>query len=131
MKQQILSDVISRINVARRSHMKSILIPNANLARKLMFLFEEIGLIRGFLIIEHSSNVEVMLKYNRSQSVIHEIKQVSKPRKRVYASLIKLKHIKENGNKIIYIISTNKGLLLVYECLKLGICCEFLLKIII
>ena len=131
MKQQALSDIISRINVARRAHMQSILIPNVSMARKLLSLFETIGLIRGYTIQDYTGFVEVLLKYNKSLCIIDDLKQISKPSRRIYVSLTKLKRMKDKHNKTIYIISTTRGLLLDSECLIAGLGGEVLVKVVI
>jgi len=131
MKQQALSDIISRLNVARRGHMQYIKIPNVSMARNLLGLFEHIGLIRGYTILENTGFLEVMLKYNKSLSVIHDLKQISKPSRRIYVDMIRLKRLKDKHNKVIYIISTTKGLMLDSECLVAGIGGEVLVKVVI
>ncbi len=53
--------------------------------------------------------IKVMLKYVDGESVIHEIKRLSRPGRRYYAKIKGLKPIK--GKLGISILSTNKGLM--------------------
>ena len=97
-----------------------------------MSVFEEIGLIRGYSVMDdNEGKLEVFLKYSKSQCIIQHLKQISTPGRRIYASLLDLVKLKERGSKNIYIISTSKGLMLDSECMRLRICGEVLLKVVL
>jgi small subunit ribosomal protein S8 len=74
------------------------------------------GFIRGYTTTEHSSGrteFEVELKYFDGQPVIKSIDRVSKPGRRVYASVDKLPHVM-NGLGVA-IVSTPKGVMADHE----------------
>ncbi len=53
--------------------------------------------------------LKIFLKYVNGESVIHELKRLSKPSRRYYAGTNNIKPVK--GNLGITILSTNKGLM--------------------
>jgi ribosomal protein S8 len=112
-----LADFIARLNVAKRKHLKTIIIRPSNLVFSLLKIFEDLGIIRGYSILENF-NIEILLKYNNSRSAFTDIKIVSKPSKRVYVNMLKLHKIKEIYAGNILILSTSKGFMLDIECLK-------------
>jgi small subunit ribosomal protein S8 len=74
------------------------------------------GYIRGYTAVEHTggrSEFEIELKYFDGAPVIREISRVSKPGRRVYASVKNLPRI--NNGLGISIVSTPKGIMADHE----------------
>jgi len=70
------------------------------------------GYIRGYTSIDHASGrseLEIELKYFDGSPVIREIARVSKPGRRVYASVKNLPRI--NNGLGVAIVSTPKGVM--------------------
>lgn len=74
---------------------------------KLLNLLIEEGLINGFYY-DNNNYIMVLLKYNKNNSAITHIKQISKPGKRVY---VKNKWLYKNTKNGVFILSTQKGFL--------------------
>jgi small subunit ribosomal protein S8 len=70
------------------------------------------GYIRGYATVEHQSGrseIEIELKYFDGEPVIREIERVSKPGRRVYASVRNLPRV--NNGLGISVLSTPKGIM--------------------
>ncbi len=111
-----LGDMITRIrNAATRSRSK-VLTPGSKLRARVLEVLKTEGYIRGYASVEHSdgrSEFEIELKYYDGAPVIREIERVSKPGRRVYASVKALPRI-HNGLGIA-ILSTPKGVMADHE----------------
>ena len=117
MTNYILSDFISRLNVARKNKLKTIIIKPSKIILELLKIFESLGIIRGYFIT-NNYKIEVFLKYNRSKCVFTNLKVLSKPSKRIYVDLENLHKLKEKYPSDILLLSTSNGLMLDIECLK-------------
>ena len=115
--QSVLSEFISRLNVAKAGHFLSINVIETKIVLKVLNMFEELGIIRGF-ILKDDKNIEVFLKYSRlGYCTFRSIRVVSTPGLRKYVNLQQLYALKsETGKNSIFIISTQEGLLFDYEC---------------
>jgi small subunit ribosomal protein S8 len=69
------------------------------------------GYIRGYAVVEREgrSEIEIELKYFEGEPVIREIARISKPGRRVYASVKNLPRI--NNGLGVAIVSTPKGVM--------------------
>ena len=70
------------------------------------------GYVRGYAVVAHAngrSELEIELKYFDGAPVIREIERVSKPGRRVYASVKNLPRI--NNGLGVAIVSTPKGVM--------------------
>jgi small subunit ribosomal protein S8 len=106
-----ISDMLTRI---RNAHMRSknkVAVPTSRLRESVLEVLHKEGYIRGFATIEKDgkSEIEVELKYFDGAPVIKEIHRVSKPGRRVYASVATLPSV-FNGLGI-SILSTPKGVM--------------------
>ena len=126
----IIADFVARLNIAKSQHMKSIIISYSKIILTLLKMFEDLGIIRGYFVLDQYK-IEVYLKYNQSKSVFSNIKIVSKPSRRVYVDMIKLKKFKNKYEGEILIMSTNEGYLFDLECIRRNIGGEIVLRIII
>jgi len=91
---------------------RSIEAPYSNLNFSIAQILKEEGFIKEVAVKEQEglhNKIEVFLKYVNGESVIHELKRLSKPSRRYYAGAKSIKPVK--GNLGIAILSTNKGLM--------------------
>jgi len=132
MQSSIIPIFLSKLNVARQGHFVSVKVEHTAITLRLLEMFDEIGIIRGYHILPLENKIKVVLRYiTGSFSIFYKITQVSKPSKRIFVDimhLIKLKE-QESGNNI-YIISTPCGIMFDSECLLHNIGGEVLLKIV-
>lgn len=132
MQSSIIPIFLSKLNIAKQGHFVSIKVEYTAMTLKLLEMFDEIGIIRGYHILPLENKIKVILRYVAgSFNIFYKIVQVSKPSKRIFVDimhLIKLKELQSGNN--IYIISTSKGIMFDSECLLNNIGGEVLLKII-
>ena len=126
----LVSDVISTLRIASRSHISSI---NLKIQKYTGFILT-ILYIQGFIARFNKLNgtyFRVYLKFLRSKPIITTIKIISKPSKRMYCTLAKLNLLVNNSNfSGFFILSTSKGLLTSDECLfRYHVSGEIILKI--
>jgi len=84
----------------------------------LNILWDE-GYILGYKILPNSNTILIYLKYNNKIPAITNFKIVSKSSIKIYYSIKQLWKINENHGLLI--LSTDKGLLSINSCKKLGI----------
>lgn len=86
--------------------------PYSNMKYSIASILKDEGFIKDFEVIGQevsTKKIKIFLKYVRGESVIHEIKRLSRPGRRYYASIRVLKPVK--GKLGISILSTDKGLM--------------------
>jgi small subunit ribosomal protein S8 len=86
--------------------------PGSKLRQSVLEVLKSEGYIRGYASVEHTggrSELEIELKYFDGEPVIREISRVSKPGRRVYASVKALPRI--NNGLGVSILSTPKGVM--------------------
>ena len=107
-----LGDMISRITNAQMRKKPKVSTPASRLRVSVLDVLKSEGYIRGYTSVEHASGrseLEIELKYFDGAPVIREISRVSKPGRRVYASVRALPRI--NNGLGIAIVSTPKGVM--------------------
>lgn len=107
-----LGDMITRIRNAQMRNKSKVSTPGSKLRANVLEVLKSEGYIRGFSATELGngrSEFDIELKYFDGQPVIREISRVSKPGRRVYASVKNLPRI-SNGLGI-SILSTPKGVM--------------------
>jgi small subunit ribosomal protein S8 len=106
-----VGDMLTRIRNAQQRGKSKVDVPPSRLRERVLEVLHKEGYIRGFTTIEKDgqSNLEVELKYFDGAPVIKEIQRVSKPGRRVYASVSTLPSV-FNGLGI-SILSTPKGVM--------------------
>ncbi len=106
-----ISDMLARIRNAQLRAKSKVSVPPSKLRERVLEVLHKEGYIRGFATIEKDgkSELEVELKYFDGAPVIKEIHRVSKPGRRVYASVDTLPSV-FNGLGI-SILSTPKGVM--------------------
>ena len=106
-----ISDMLARIRNAQMRSKSKVAIPPSKLRERVLEVLAKEGYIRSFATIEKDgkSEIEVELKYFDGAPVIKEMTRVSKPGRRVYASVDTLPSV-FNGLGI-SILSTPKGVM--------------------
>ena len=106
-----LGDMLARIRNAQERGKNKVAVPPSRLRERVLEVLHREGYIRGFTTIDKDgkSEIEVELKYFDGAPVIKEIHRVSKPGRRVYASVTTLPSV-YNGLGI-SILSTPKGVM--------------------
>ena len=107
-----IADMLTRIRNAQKSKLMSISMPCSKIKCAILDVLQKEGYIKKYLVIKNGniSHIEVDLKYSiNGNPAIREINRVSKPGKRIYSPIDKLKGYYNNMG--IYILSTSKGVL--------------------
>jgi small subunit ribosomal protein S8 len=107
-----LGDMISRIHNAQMRRKSKVSTPASRLRVSVLDVLKNEGFIRGYAAVEHSDGhkeLEIELKYFDGTPVIREIARVSKPGRRVYASVRNLPRV--NNGLGMAILSTPKGVM--------------------
>jgi small subunit ribosomal protein S8 len=107
-----LGDMITRIRNAASRNKSKVSTPGSRLRAHVLEVLKSEGYIRDYATVEHKdgrTEFEIELKYFDGEPVIREIARVSKPGRRVYASVKTLPRI-HNGLGVA-IVSTPKGVM--------------------
>ena len=107
-----LGDLIARITNAQMRKKPKVSTPGSRLRVSVLDVLQNEGYIRGYSSVEHKdgrSELEIELKYFDGEPVIREISRVSKPGRRVYASVKALPRV--NNGLGVAILSTPKGVM--------------------
>jgi len=113
MVNDIISDMLTRIRNANLAKHQIVQIPATKMTRNIMKVLQEEGFIYEFKEIKSSikNDILVSLKYKgkNKKPIITELKRISKPGLKVYASHKELPKVL--GGIGIAIISTSKGIM--------------------
>ena len=107
-----IGDMLTRIRNAQERGKSKVSTPHSKLRENVLNVLQGEGFIRGFAVVQLGNNkaeIEVELKYFDGAPVIRELHRVSKPGRRVYASVSTLPTV-YNGLGI-SILSTPKGVM--------------------
>src|SRR6266567_6809534 len=107
-----LGDLIARIHNAQMRKKSKVSSPASRLRASVLDVLKSEGYIRGYAAVDHASGrseLEIELKYFDGAPVIREIARVSKPGRRVYASVKALPRV--NNGLGVAIVSTPKGVM--------------------
>ena len=111
-----IGDLITRIRNAQMRHKSKVSTPGSSLRTSVLEVLKSEGYIRGYASVERKdgrSELEIELKYYEGTPVIKEIERVSKPGRRVYASVRNLPRI--NNGLGVAVVSTPKGVMADHE----------------
>ena len=112
MTNDPLGDMITRIRNAASRNKSKVSTPGSRLRANVLEVLKSEGYIRGYATVERSdgrTEFDIELKYFDGEPVIREIARVSKPGRRVYASVKNLPRI--NNGLGVAILSTPKGVM--------------------
>ena len=107
-----LGDMLTRIRNAQMRNKSKVSTPASGLRQHVLDVLQSEGYIRGYSKVDFDggrSEFEIELKYYDGEPVIREIERISKPGRRVYASVKNLPRVM-NGLGV-SILSTPKGVM--------------------
>jgi small subunit ribosomal protein S8 len=107
-----IGDLLTRIRNAQERGKSKVSSPASRLRERVLEVLQHEGFIRGYTTVSHGggkAEIEIELKYFDGAPVIRELQRVSKPGRRVYASVDTLPTV-FNGMGI-SILSTPKGVM--------------------
>ena len=107
-----IGDLLTRIRNGQLRGTAKIKSPNSRLRARLLDVLQSEGFIRGYTEVEFKNGLrelEIELKYHEGRPVIREIKRVSTPGRRVYASVKELKPHRQGLG--VSIVSTPQGVM--------------------
>ena len=124
--QDPISDMLTRIRNAQSVKKAFVIMDSSKLKESIVRVLKEEGYIKNYQV-ESNSNKRILslqLKYFEDKPVIDELKRVSKPSLRIYASAKEIPSVR-NGLGVA-IISTPKGIMTGKKARKLNIGGEIL-----
>jgi small subunit ribosomal protein S8 len=107
-----IGDLLSRIRNGQVRGKAKVTSPNSRLRIRLLDVLQSEGFIRGYAEVEFKDGLkqlEIELKYHEGRPVIRELKRVSTPGRRVYASVKELKPHRQGLG--VSIVSTPQGVM--------------------
>src|ERR1700739_2549300 len=125
-----LGDMIARIHNAQMRNKSKVSTPGSRLRLNVLEVLKSEGFIRGYDSVEHAngqSELEIELKYFDGEPVIREIARISKPGRRVYASVKNLPRV--NNGLGISVLSTPKGIMADHEAREANVGGEILFTV--
>lgn len=125
-----LGDMLTRIRNGLMRGKGKISSPNSKLRARVLDVLQSEGYIRGYSQVDFDngkSELEIELKYFEETPVIREITRISKPGRRVYASVRNIPNV-ANGLGIA-ILSTPKGVMADHDAREQNVGGEVLCQI--
>ena len=106
-----IGDMITRIRNAQLRALNNVTIPSSKFRARVLDVLKQEGYISSYKILSDNKKESLLvdLKYNNGLPVIKEIKRVSKPGRRIYASAKSIPKI-QNGLGLA-IVSTSVGIM--------------------
>jgi small subunit ribosomal protein S8 len=107
-----ISDLLTRIRNGQLRGMSKIKSPNSRQRVRVLDVLQAEGFIRGYAEVELKGGqreLEIELKYHEGRPVIRELKRVSTPGRRVYASVKDLTPYRQGLG--VSIVSTPQGVM--------------------
>ncbi len=107
-----IGDMLTRIRNSSLRGKSTVVTPASKLRAWVLDVLADEGYIRGY---EHGTDanghptIEIALKYYEGESVIRELKRVSKPGRRVYMSVNDIPQVRQGLG--VSIVSTSKGVM--------------------
>lgn len=124
-----IGDLITRIRNAQQRNKSKVSSPGSHLRVRVLDVLKNEGYIRGYASVEKDgrSELEIELKYYEGEPVIREIERISKPGRRVYASVRNLPRI--NNGLGVAVVSTPKGVMADHEAREANVGGEILFTV--
>jgi small subunit ribosomal protein S8 len=106
-----IADMLTRVRNSVRIKADKVDIPASRMKLEIAKILKEQGFIRAYKILKHKKQgiLRLNLKYVGGDSVITDLKRISKPGRRVYVNRHEVPHVL--GGVGVAIISTSRGLL--------------------
>jgi len=125
-----LGDMLTRIRNAQMRRKSKVATPASSLRARVLDVLAAEGYIRGYTSVDFEdgrSEFEIELKYYDGEPVIRTIERVSKPGRRVYASVKALPRV-ANGLGV-SILSTPKGVMADHDAREQNVGGEVLCRV--
>jgi small subunit ribosomal protein S8 len=131
MMNDLIADAITRIRNASMRKLEVATLIHSNTVEAVMNVLKQKEYIEDYNIEDLGNNkksIKVVLKYDdNDNSVINEVKRMSKPGRRVYMNASELKSFKNGYGTIV--VTTNKGVIANDEAFKANVGGEVLCSI--
>lgn len=130
MINDLLSDGLTRIRNAAMRKLDVAELMHSKLVESVMGVFQAKGYIESYNVVENGNKkfIKVAVKYdNNGNSVINEVKKISKPGRRVYKGCDEIKRFKNGYGTIV--VSTSKGVMSNEDAHNAGVGGELLCSI--
>ena len=125
-----LGDMLTRIRNAQRARQSRCVAPASRLRANVLEVLKREGYIRAWRVEELRPgvrNIEIELKYSEGEPAIKEITRISKPGRRVYASVTNIPRV--NDGLGVSILSTPKGVMADHEARSQNVGGEVLCRV--
>ena len=112
MSIDAIGDFLTIIRNGLMASKRSVVAPYSKIKLEIVKILKEEGFIKDFEEVvdeANKKNIKVLLKYVDGESVIHEIDRRSRPGRRAYEGISRLKPV--IGKLGISILTTNKGIM--------------------
>lgn len=121
MSVDTIGNFLTIIRNGIRVSKPSVAAPYSKINYRIAQILKDEGYVRDVVVEQEGSfkNLKIVLKYVDGESVIHEIKRVSTPGKRVYRSITNVPPV--IGNLGIVILTTNRGIITDKQARQLNI----------
>ncbi len=115
-----IADMLTRLRNAAEARHTSVDVPVSKMKRQIAKILHDEGYIRGFQLVDRGTSLRIRLRYNEyREPILHGLKRVSKPGRRVYVGKNDLPRVL--GGLGIAIISTSSGVMTARDARKRGI----------
>lgn len=108
-----IADFLTRIRNALHVKQRMVDIPASNTKKRMAHILYENKFIKNYIVIDDGVQgvIRIFLRYipQTGESIIHELRRVSKPGRRHYVGAQELPRVKNNMG--IAILSTSKGII--------------------
>jgi small subunit ribosomal protein S8 len=124
-----LGDMLTRIRNAQMRKRPSVTTPASSLRRRVLEVLASEGYIRGYseVAVNDKAEFQIELKYFEGEPVIREIQRISKPGRRVYASVRNIPRVADGLG--VSILSTPKGVMSDHEARNQNVGGEVLCRV--
>ncbi|CAM2066178.1 30S ribosomal protein S8 [Sulfidibacter corallicola] len=126
-----IADLLTRIRNGHMAKHDKVDVPNSKLKQAIVKILKEEGYIKNFKVVETKKShpiIRVYLKYNaQGEPLIHGLKRVSKPGRRVYSGKDRLPKVLDGLG--ISIITTSRGIMTDAKARHMGVGGEVLCKV--
>ncbi|MDR1670488.1 MAG: 30S ribosomal protein S8 [Spiroplasmataceae bacterium] len=104
-----VANMLTAIRNANMRNYKTVVFPYSSFKWQICKKLEENNFLSQCYFDEKNRSIKVDIKYNNENSLIHQLKKISKPSQHIH---LKAEEIKKNcRSKGVYFISTSRGLL--------------------
>ena len=123
-----IADMLTRIRNAVMAKKSEVVIPSSRIKFAIAEILKRERFVRDVNFSEDNNEIKIFLNYSgNGDSIIRNLKRISKPGRRVYSSRDKLYSVL--GGSGIAIISTSQGLMTNNEARKTGVGGEILCEV--